>query len=147
MRSLMSFSLPAPSMIVVLSLSILTDLALPSCVMSVFSSLRPRSSVITSPPVRIAISSSIALRLSPKPGALTAQVLSVPRMLFTINVASASPSMSSAIMRSCLPVWATFSSNGSKSFMLEIFLSWMRIRQSLKTVSILSRSVTKYGEM
>ena len=147
MRSLMSFSLPAPSMIVVLSLSILTDLALPSCVMSVFSSLRPRSSVITSPPVRIAISSSIALRLSPKPGALTAQVLSVPRMLFTINVASASPSMSSAIMRSCLPVWATFSSNGSKSFMLEIFLSWIRMRQSLKTVSILSRSVTKYGEM
>ncbi len=36
------------------------------------SSLMPRSSLMTLPPVRVAMSSSIALRRSPKPGALTA---------------------------------------------------------------------------
>src|ERR1035438_59035 len=39
----------------------------------------PRSSVMALPPVRIAISCSIALRRSPKPGALTAATCSVPR--------------------------------------------------------------------
>ena len=61
------------------------------------------SSVITSPPVKIAISSSIALRRSPNPGALTATALNVPRNLFTTNVASASPSTSSAIINNGLP--------------------------------------------
>ena len=64
--------LPAPSMIVVLSLSIVTCLAWPRSSSLTFSSLMPRSSVIALPPVRIAMSSSIALRRSPKPGALTA---------------------------------------------------------------------------
>src|ERR671913_388517 len=36
---------------------------------------------MTSPPVRIAISSIILLRLSPKPGALTAAVVDVPDLL------------------------------------------------------------------
>ena len=36
---------------------------------------------------------------SPKPGALSAQILSAPRSLFTTRVASASCSMSSAMMR------------------------------------------------
>jgi len=58
--------------------------------------------VIALPPVRIAISSSIALRRSPKPGAFTATHFSVPRSLFTTNVARASPSTSSAtINRGC----------------------------------------------
>ena len=73
------------------------------------------------------MSSSIALRRSPKPGALTAQTLSVPRSLFTTSVASASPSMSSAMMSSGLPICATFSSTGSRSFIDEIFLSWIRM--------------------
>ena len=46
------------------------------------------------------MSSSIALRRSPKPGALTAAAAdSVPRILLTTSVASASPSTSSAISR------------------------------------------------
>ena len=94
---------PAPSMIVVLSLSIVTFLARPRSSSVTFSSLMPRSSVIALPPVRIAMSSSIALRRSPKPGALTAATFSVPRSLLTTSVASASPSTSSATIEQRLP--------------------------------------------
>ena len=67
------FFLPAPSTIVVLSLSIDDLLGVGRGPRSLtFSSLRPRSSAISLPPVRIAMSSSMALRRSPKPGALTA---------------------------------------------------------------------------
>ena len=55
------------------------------------------------PPVRIAISCSISLRRSPKPGALTATQVKVPRSLLTTSVDSASPSTSSAMMSSFLP--------------------------------------------
>ena len=41
---------------------------------------------------------SIALRRSPKPGALMATDLNVPRILLTTSVASASPSTSSAMI-------------------------------------------------
>jgi hypothetical protein len=64
-------------------------------------------------PVRMAISCSMALRRSPKPGALMASTLSIPRSLFSTRVASASPSTSSAMMtRSRLPIWTSFSSRG-----------------------------------
>src|SRR5207244_4141517 len=66
--------LPPPSTIVVLSLSMVTFFALPRSSILMFSSLMPRSSVMARPPVRIAMSSSIALRRSPKPGAFTAAV-------------------------------------------------------------------------
>ena len=46
------------------------------------------------------MSCSIALRRSPKPGALTAATLTIPRMLLTTKVAKASPSTSSAMIRS-----------------------------------------------
>ena len=82
-------------MIVVVSLVITTRRARPSCESFVFSSLRPISSVITSAPLRIAMSSSMRLRRSPKPGALTATAVKVPRSLLTTIVASASPSTSS----------------------------------------------------
>ena len=49
------------------------------------------------------MSSSIALRRSPKPGALTAATFRPPRSLLTTSVASASPSMSSATISSGLP--------------------------------------------
>jgi len=48
------------------------------------------------------MSSSMALRRSPKPGAFTAAQCSVPRSLFTTSVASASP-QSSATTRNGLP--------------------------------------------
>ena len=133
-------------MIVVLSLSMTTRLARPRSVRVTASSLIPISSAIAFPPVRIAMSSSMALRRSPKPGALTAEAFSVPRSLFTTRVASASPSTSSATISSGLPLRAICSSSGSRSFMLEIFFSWMRMYGSSRMTSIRSGSVTKYGE-
>ncbi len=111
------------------------------------SSLMPSSSDINWPPVRIAISSSIAFLLSPKPGAFTAATFSVPLNLFTTSVASASPSTSSDMRRRVLPIFATCSSMGRSSFMLLIFFSLMRIRGSSRIASIFSGFVTKYGEM
>ena len=86
-----------------------------------FSSFRPTSSETTWPPVRIAMSWSIALRRSPKPGALIATDLNVPRILLTTSVARASPSTSSAMMASGLPPCMTFSSTGSRSLTAAIF--------------------------
>ena len=57
---------------------------------------------MTWPPVRMAMSSSMALRRSPKPGALTAAIFRPPRSLLTTSVARASPSTSSEMMRSGL---------------------------------------------
>jgi hypothetical protein len=91
-------------MIVVFSLVIETFLARPSMASVTLSSLMPMSSEITWPPVRIAMSSSIALRRSPKPGALTAQIFNPPRSLLTTSVARASPSTSSEMMSSGLEV-------------------------------------------
>ena len=65
-------SLPAPSMIVVFSLSTFTLLARPDPQDQYSQALIPRSSVIAFPPVRIAISSSMACAVA-VPGALTAQ--------------------------------------------------------------------------
>ena len=69
------------------------------------------------------MSLSISLRRSPKPGALTAAHWSVPRSLLTTSVASASPSTSSAMMRSGFCWRAIASSTGRRSFMLQIFFS------------------------
>src|ERR1700736_6400631 len=76
------------SITVVLSLSTVIFLAWPRSAIWTFSSLMPRSSVMALPPV-VAMSCSMALRRSPKPGALTAQTCSVPRSLLTTRVASA----------------------------------------------------------
>ena len=82
---------------------------------------------MTWPPVRMAISWSISLRRSPKPGALTHTTFRVPRRRFTSRVLRASPSTSSAMMRSFLPDWTSCSSRGRMSEMTEIFLSVIRI--------------------
>jgi len=76
-----------------------------------------------------------------------ATVLKVPLILLTTRVASASPSTSSAMMASGLPVCMTFSSTGTRSLMLEILLFTTRMYGSSRTASIRSVSVTKYGEM
>ena len=67
------------------------------------------------------MSSSMALRRSPKPGALMATDLNVPRILLTTSVARASPSTSSAMIASGRPPCMTFSSTGSRSLTAEIF--------------------------
>src|SRR3984885_5697097 len=105
-RPLMSEALPAPSMIVVFSFSTRIFLASPRSFSVAFSSDKPTSSEITVPPVRMAMSCSMALRRSPKPGALTAATLTMPRLVLTTNVASASPSTSSATISSCRPPFA-----------------------------------------
>src|SRR5882757_5729596 len=106
---------------VVSSLVTTTLRARPSSARSVFSSFSPTFSEMTSAPVRMAMSVSIASRRSPKPGALTATDLKVPRILLTTRVASASPSTSSAMIASGLPDCMTFSSSGSRSLTEEIF--------------------------
>jgi hypothetical protein len=72
----------------------------PRSSMPALSRRRPTSSEMTWPPVRTAMSRSISLRRSPKPGALTPRTLRVPRSLLTTRVASASPSTSSAMITS-----------------------------------------------
>ena len=133
MRPSMSFFLPAPSTIVVFSFSMITFLARPSMSIVTFSSLMPRSSEISWPPVRIAMSSSMALRRSPKPGALTAATLRPPRSLLTTRVASASPSTSSATMSSGLPDWTTASSTGSIACRPDSFFSCRRMKASSRS--------------
>ena len=123
----MSACLPAPSTIVVASLSTVIFFARPSCSSATFSSFTPRSSLITVPPVSTAMSPSMALRRSPKPGAFTAQMFRMPRSLLTTSVVSASPSTSSAMINSGLPRCITFSNSGIRSRRLLIFFSWIRM--------------------
>ena len=93
------------------------------------------------------MSCNIAFLLSPKPGALTATDVNVPRILFTTNVASASPSISSAKINNGLPEFITFSKIGSKSFTAVIFELTIRMYGFSRIASCLSASVTKYGDM
>ena len=92
------------------------------------------------------MSCSMALRRSPKPGALTAATLTMPRMLLTTSVASASPSMSSAMISSGRPDFATASSSGKSSRMFEIFLSWIRISGFSRFADWLAWSLMKYSD-
>ena len=94
----------------------------------------------------MAMSSSIALRRSPKPGAFTAQVFKMPRMLLTTKVAKASPSISSATINKGRPAFATCSNVGSKSRMLEIFLSYNKTKGLSKIATCFSGVLMKYGD-
>ena len=93
------------------------------------------------------MSSSMRLRRSPNPGALTATPVNVPRSLLTTSVARDSPSTSSAMITSGLPPCITCSSTGSRSRTEPIFWLAMRTYGSSSTASIRSWSVTMYGEM
>mmetsp|Transcript_7462 Transcript_7462/g.19379 ORF Transcript_7462/g.19379 Transcript_7462/m.19379 type:complete len:241 (-) Transcript_7462:675-1397(-) len=126
-RSAMSAFAPAPSRRMVSSLLIVTRFAVPSAVRSSVSSLRPMSSDTTWPPVSTAMSCKLALRLSPKPGALTAATFMPPRSLFTTRVASASPSTSSEMMRSGRCDLTICSRSGSSVCSCETFFSTRRM--------------------
>ena len=91
----------------------------------------------------MAISSSIAFLLSPKPGALHAAAFTIPLRLLTTRVANASPSISSAIISKGLPALATDSNRGNKSLMLEIFLSNKSINGVSSSTVMLSWFVMK----
>ena len=139
----MSDFFPPPSMMVVLSLFMFRRLHVPISFKPIFSNLTPRSSEMTFPPVKMAMSSIMAFLLSPKPGAFTATHFRVPRILLTTSVARASPSTSSAIITRGLPIFAICSNMGSISFMLLIFFSTSRIYGPSRLTSIFPRSVTK----
>src|SRR3974390_2335060 len=70
----------------------------------------------------MAMSLSISLRRSPKPGAFTAATLSVPRSLLTTRVARASPSTSSAMISIGFVAFAPFSENRQQVFETADFL-------------------------
>ena len=89
------------------------------------------------------MSSSIALRRSPKPGALTAATLSPPRNLLTTRVASASPSTSSATISSGRDDCTTDSSTGSIACSPDSFFSWSRMYGFSSSATIFSALVTK----
>ena len=92
------------------------------------------------------MSSSMRLRRSPKPGALTATAWNVPRSLLTTIVASDSPSTSSATISSGRPAWMTCSSTGRRSLTPPIFWFAIRMYGSSSTASMRSASVTMYGD-
>ncbi len=126
-RSAISALSPPPSTIVVVSFVIITLPARPKSSTVTSSSSMPKSSAINVPPVKIAISCKFSLRRSPKPGALTATQLQVPRNLLRIKVERASPSTSSAMITNFWPVLTTSSSKVKISWMAEIFLSVIKI--------------------
>ena len=93
-----------------------------------------------------AISSSIAVRLSPNAGDLTAATFKIPRILLTTKVESASPSISSDIKSIDLPALAAISSTGKIAFMLLIFFSNTKINGSVRMHSFFSGSVIKCAD-
>ena len=109
MRFCTSCVLSPAAIIVVFSLSISILRAVPSMSKEAASRFKPISSEISWPPVKMVMSSNIALRRSPKPGALIAHTDNTPLALFTTKVARASPSISSAIISNGWPLLATFS--------------------------------------
>ena len=94
------------------------------------------------------MSPSIALRRSPKPGALTATALKVPRILLTTRVDSASPSTSSAMISSGSRAAGLHDLLQQRQQVLDgaILPWWIRMYGSSRTASIRSWSVTMYGE-
>mmetsp|Transcript_3352 Transcript_3352/g.15497 ORF Transcript_3352/g.15497 Transcript_3352/m.15497 type:complete len:385 (-) Transcript_3352:353-1507(-) len=144
--SMVAFS-PAPSRMMVSSLLTVIFLAVPSMEMSTWSSLWPRSSETTVPPVRMAMSWRLDLRFSPKPGALTAQIFTPPLSLLTMRVARASDSTSSATMRSGRLVLSTDSSTGRSGLRPEIFFSKIRTYGFSSSHFWFLALVMKYGEM
>mmetsp|Transcript_25661 Transcript_25661/g.83177 ORF Transcript_25661/g.83177 Transcript_25661/m.83177 type:complete len:321 (+) Transcript_25661:516-1478(+) len=112
-RSSTSARSPAPLRMIVSSFVTVTFLATPRCSSVAVSSFRPTSSEITEPPVNTARSWRVSLRLSPKPGALTAQTLMPALSLLTTKVAKASDSTSSATTTRGLCDLTTASNRGT----------------------------------
>ena len=100
---------------VVLSLLIVIRRACPRSAWVTFSRVMARSSLITVPPVRTAMSARAALRRSPKDGARTAATCKTPLFLLTTKVARASPSTSSAMITRGEPLFCRFSKMGTRS--------------------------------
>ena len=111
-----------------------------------FSRRVPVESLTTRPPQSTAMSSSIAVRLSPYDGALIAAQLN-PRSLLTMIVDKMSSCRSSAMMRSGAPDDVTLCKQEMSSWMLVSFLSAMRMNGFSSSTSPVSAFVTMYGLM
>ena len=146
-RASIAFLSPPPCANKVESFVTTIFLAVPSTSVVMFSKVMPISSDTTVAPVTAAISFSISLRLSPKPGAFTAHTFKPPRNLFSTNVANASDSTSSAIINNGRPDWATGSKIGNNACSPVIFFSETNICAPSSSAIIFSLFVTKYGDM
>mmetsp|Transcript_18289 Transcript_18289/g.34000 ORF Transcript_18289/g.34000 Transcript_18289/m.34000 type:complete len:209 (+) Transcript_18289:515-1141(+) len=124
--SSISLESPMPSKMRVESLVMVIFLHLPRSSMVVVSRVIPTSSLTTFAPVRTAMSCTVAFLLSPNPGALTAHILSPERSLFTMRVARASLSTSSAIITRLPWTLTTCSRTGTICWRLETFFSTRR---------------------
>mmetsp|Transcript_2205 Transcript_2205/g.3760 ORF Transcript_2205/g.3760 Transcript_2205/m.3760 type:complete len:336 (-) Transcript_2205:570-1577(-) len=138
---------PAPSKMTVSSFPMEIERADPNSSSLTSSNLPPTSSEINVVPVRTARSFMMAFLLSPKPGALTAATLSPPRSLFTMSIAKASLSTSSAMMSNGLCVLATCSKIGRIAWTEEIFFSCNNTKGLSSSTFCVLLSVIKYGEM
>jgi hypothetical protein len=118
--------------------------ALPSISIVASSSLIPSSSVINVAQVTIAISFNISFLRSQNHGALMASTFNIHLILFRTRDASASHSISSAMITiSFLPLAATHSRICKISLSDDIFLSVTRIYGFSITDSMRCASVTK----
>merc|ERR1719225_918559 len=143
-----SAELPPPLSIMVSSLVMVTSPTLPKSCICTSSSFRVSPSVPnTMPPVEIAMSCSVFFLLSPNPGALTAATWSPILSLLMTRVLKASPSISSATITSGLLAWLASSRAGMIAWMLEIFFSEKRTRESWYSTLAPLVLLIKYGEM
>jgi purine-cytosine permease-like protein len=78
---------------------------------------------------------------------LTAATFKPPRSLLTTKVASASPSMSSAMISSGRDDCTTASKIGNIGCRLVSLVSWIKMKGFSISQVILSALVTKYGEV
>mmetsp|Transcript_3307 Transcript_3307/g.8514 ORF Transcript_3307/g.8514 Transcript_3307/m.8514 type:complete len:275 (-) Transcript_3307:778-1602(-) len=143
MRSWIASDEPAPSRSTVSSLPTTHFLTLPSIEGSTLSSLRPRSSDTSCAPVRIAISWREALRLSPKPGALTHTTFRPPLSLLTMKPASASLSTSSAMTMRGLLILAQWSRSWNTCWKEDTLPSTRRTMASSNSHFCVLASLTK----
>merc|ERR1719225_621160 len=143
-----SAGLPPSFNIMVSSLVMVTSPTLPKSCNCTSSNLRVSPSVPkTMPPVEMAMSCRVFFLLSPKPGAFTAATWSPIFNLLMTRVLSASPSMSSAMMMRGLLCWLASSRAGMMAWMLEIFFSEKRTRESWYSTLAPLVLLIKYGEM
>lgn len=131
-------------MIVVLSFEMITLSAYQNISTVADSSLIPISSEINVAHVTAAISLNISFLRSPNHGALTGITLSMPRILLSTRVVSASPSTSSAMMMISLFHFAAIHSSRCRiSLIADIFLSVTNIAGFSTHASIRDGSDTK----
>ena len=93
------------------------------------------------------ISDNVSFKESPKPGALVATTLNVPRNLLITIVLTASWSISSQIINNGFLTLTTSSNNGKISWIDEIFWFVTKIAVSSIVILDLSNSPTIYGEI